>query len=58
MAENMEVSYIVLGIYLVLVGGSGVLGAFINWRSLRKQSASGDKPVNEGLVRALAVAVS
>lgn len=34
MAVNLTVAYIVLGIYLLLVLGCGVIGAFMNWRNL------------------------
>ena len=48
MAANLTVAYAVLGVYLLVILGAGVLGAFLNWHWQRK--GQGQKEHN--LVRA------
>lgn len=46
MAINMTVAYAVLGVYLLMVLGSGVVGAWFTWRSTLA-SLRGAQPVSE-----------
>ena len=42
MSANLPVAYAVLGVYLLLVLGTGVLGAFMNFFNQRKRAAQGE----------------